>query len=272
MGKVMAINISSIRGIEKTSIEQVELIKDWGLQGDAHGGDWDRQVSIFPVEALEKVPPEKKEEVLKGGYTENFTISGIELSQLAIGNFVAIGKSYCKIIHIGKDDYKEHGRPYIVSREGRFSRVIKDGTVKLGDEVIVYPNTTESFLQCVQEGILTAVQVFLNEGMDTNVRDIYDATPLMLAARNGDAAIVQALLNKGADINAKSDDRVTALMVAAYAGHTEIVRMLLDASADPNVQSNSGMTALLLAKQGNNNNILRLLERAGVKMPGTEVD
>ena len=134
MGRVLSISVSSERGIEKTSINEVNVIEGWGLEGDAHGGDWDRQVSILPVEALEKVPEYKKEEVLKGGYTENFTVSGIPLEDLAVGKVLKLGEAKVKILQIGKER-KEHGRPYIVSREGRFGRVVQGGKVKVGDEV-----------------------------------------------------------------------------------------------------------------------------------------
>lgn len=135
MGKVLSINISSIRGIDKTSTDEVKVIEGWGLEGDAHGGDWDRQVSIFPVEMLEKVPDHKKNEVLGGGYTENFTTSGIAPDKLCVGSLVKIGDAIIEILHIGKEEYKEHGRPYIVSREGRFGKVVKGGLVRVGDSV-----------------------------------------------------------------------------------------------------------------------------------------
>lgn len=135
MGKVVAVNTSEVKGVEKTSVEQARIIEGWGLEGDAHGGDWDRQVSLFPVEALDKVPEHKKSEVLNGGYTENITIYGLPLSELAVGKLVRVGEAVVKIMHIGKEEYKEHGRPYIVSREGRFCRVVKGGLVRVGDEV-----------------------------------------------------------------------------------------------------------------------------------------
>lgn len=134
-GKVLSINISNKRGVEKKPVEQVNVIEDWGLEGDGHGGDWDRQVSILPIEALIKVPKEMQEEVNNGGYTENFTISGIKLEELSIGTTIKIGESEIKIYHIGKEKFKEHNRPYIVSREGRFGKVVKGGIVKVGDYV-----------------------------------------------------------------------------------------------------------------------------------------
>ncbi|XCH79156.1 MAG: MOSC domain-containing protein [Candidatus Dehalobacter alkaniphilus] len=105
------------------------------MEGDAHGGDWDRQVSIFPVEALTKVPVEKQKEVLEDGYTENVTISGVPIEELLVGRIVRLGEAEVQILYVGKEQYKEHGRPYIVSREGRFGSVVKEGRIRVGDSV-----------------------------------------------------------------------------------------------------------------------------------------
>jgi MOSC domain-containing protein YiiM len=134
MGKVLAINVAKVRGIEKTSVDSIKIVEGWGLEGDAHGGDWDRQVSIFPIEALEKVPADKKGEVLQGGFSENIVISGIPLEDLAVDKIVKIGEAQIKIIYIGKDQLKNDGRHYIVSREGRFGRVVSGGKANVGDD------------------------------------------------------------------------------------------------------------------------------------------
>lgn len=134
-GKIISINIGSQKGTDKVSVDEVMVVENWGLEGDAHAGDWDRQVSVFPVEALDKVPPYKIEEVLKGGFTENFTISGLPPNEMAVGKILILGDVEISISHIGKEKFKDSGRPYIVSREGRFGRVIKGGKVKRGDEV-----------------------------------------------------------------------------------------------------------------------------------------
>lgn len=135
MGEVLSINISNVRGVEKSSVPEVKVIEGWGLEGDAHGGDWSKQVSIFPVEALAKVPPHKKEEVLSASYTENFTISGLSPQLLTVGSQVQLGEAIIEIYYVGKEEFKEHGRPYIVSREGRFGKVIRGGIVRQGDKV-----------------------------------------------------------------------------------------------------------------------------------------
>ncbi len=135
MGKVLSLHISPERGTVKNDVPEVKIIAGWGFEGDAHGGDWDRQVSILPVEALAKVPPEKREEVLSDGYTENVTVTGLPLAELVPGVVLQLGEAIVEILYVGKEEWKEHGRPYIVSREGRFGRVVKGGKVRVGDPV-----------------------------------------------------------------------------------------------------------------------------------------
>jgi len=136
MANVTGLYISQKRGIDKTSVSSVNAIENWGIESDAHAGDWDRHVSIFPEEAMHVVPKEKREEVQKGGFTENITIAGLSLTQLCIGAVISIGTVKIKILYIGKEIYKEYGRSYIVSREGRFGVVMASGTISLGDSVI----------------------------------------------------------------------------------------------------------------------------------------
>jgi len=135
MGEVVSLNVSEKRGVEKTQVFSVNAIEGFGIEGDGHGGDWDKQVSVLPIEALEKVPSDKIEEVRKGGFTENITISGISLDNLNPGTLIRVGEAVIKILYIGKEEYKEYGRPYIVSREGRFGTVIKSGKINIGDSV-----------------------------------------------------------------------------------------------------------------------------------------
>ncbi|BCZ44434.1 molybdenum cofactor sulfurase [Clostridium gelidum] len=142
MGKVVSLNISDKRGTEKKQVVSVNAIEGFGIEGDAHAGDWDKQVSLLSIEALDKVPIDKIEEVEKGGFTENITVSGISLHEQNVGSLVRIGEAIIKILHIGKEEYKEYGRPYIVSREGRFGIVIKGGKINIGDSVEIISEDT----------------------------------------------------------------------------------------------------------------------------------
>jgi MOSC domain-containing protein YiiM len=136
-GKVIAVNTAEQRGIPKKSVGAGYLREGWGLEGDAHAGAWDRQISIFPLEAMALVPPTVMPTISADDYSENITIEGIPLEDLKVGGRLQIGEAEVLIRHIGKERFKEQGRPYIVSREGRFGTVVKSGRVAAGDIVIL---------------------------------------------------------------------------------------------------------------------------------------
>jgi MOSC domain-containing protein YiiM len=136
-GKVIAVNTADKRGTPKKNIGAGYLREGWGLEGDAHAGPWDRQISLFPLEAMALIPPDIKPTIAEGDYSENITIEGIPLEKLKIGGRLRIGEAEVLICHIGKEKPKATGRPYIVSREGRFGTVIKSGKVAAGDSVIL---------------------------------------------------------------------------------------------------------------------------------------
>jgi MOSC domain-containing protein YiiM len=118
-------------------VKEGYLREGWGLEGDAHAGPWDRQISVFPLEAMALVPPDIIPTISEEDYSENITIEGLPLEKLAIGRRLKIGEAEVLICHIGKEKPKPEGRPYIVSREGRFGTVTKSGTVKVEDHVIL---------------------------------------------------------------------------------------------------------------------------------------
>ena len=53
MGKVIAVCTSERKGIEKTSVPEIKVIEDWGIEGDAHAGKWHRQVSLLSFDKIE---------------------------------------------------------------------------------------------------------------------------------------------------------------------------------------------------------------------------
>jgi len=134
-GEVVAVNLSEKRGVPKSNVGSGYLKEGWGLEGDAHAGEWERQISLFPVEAMALVPEEVRKEMREGEYSENLTIQGIPLEELRVGRRLRIGEAVVEILQVGKGKLEPRGRAWIVSREGRFGRVLKGGKVKVGDEV-----------------------------------------------------------------------------------------------------------------------------------------
>jgi cyclic pyranopterin phosphate synthase len=131
-GKVIFLGKSEKRGL-KDKVQSLKLVENFGVEGDVHAGT-ERQVSLFPLEALAKVPKDKFTFPLDQ-LTENISTLGIPEYLLLPGKRLRIGEAELEILEIGKEELVEEGKPYAVSRWGRFCRVIKGGVVNLYDDV-----------------------------------------------------------------------------------------------------------------------------------------
>jgi MOSC domain-containing protein YiiM len=141
-GKVLAVNTSNEKGTKKKNIQKCLLIKDFGLNGDAHGGPWHRQVSLLANESIEKMR-QKGLQVGYGDFAENITTEGIDLVSLPIGTEIRIGESVIlRVTQIGKECHERCAIYYqagdcVMPKEGIFAEVINEGEVKVGDEIII---------------------------------------------------------------------------------------------------------------------------------------
>lgn len=140
MAKVLGINLSEVKGVVKTPIEKGFLKVDFGLEGDAHRGDWHRQVSLLGIESVDKIREKVIIELTPGIFAENITTEGIILYELPVGTRISIGQSILEITQIGKECHKgctvmKTAGDCVMPREGIFAKVIKDGWIKPGDEI-----------------------------------------------------------------------------------------------------------------------------------------
>lgn len=143
-GQIVAVSTSRHKGEKKNNLPACELVKDKGLQGDAHAGDWHRQVSLLAMESISKIR-EKGVDVAPGDFAENLTTTGIRVWELPLGTQMAVGdEALLEVTQIGKEChdrcaiYHQVG-DCVMPREGIFTRVLHGGTVKPGDEVLVLP-------------------------------------------------------------------------------------------------------------------------------------
>ena len=143
-GQIVAVSISPRKGQKKTNIPAGELKEDQGLEGDAHAGDWHRQVSLLAVESTAKIR-ERGLDVAPGDFAENITTSGIKIWQLELGTQLAVGReALVEITQVGKECHERCAIYHqvgdcIMPREGIFTRVVRGGIVKPGDAIRVLP-------------------------------------------------------------------------------------------------------------------------------------
>ena len=89
MGKLLAICTSPQRGTVKTEVESARLTPEWGIETDAHGGNWHRQVSLLSAEKIENF--RKKIWVDYGAFGENLVVEGYDFRNLPVTSRFAIG-------------------------------------------------------------------------------------------------------------------------------------------------------------------------------------
>ena len=110
-----------------------------------------------------------------------------------------------------------------------------------------YEFTPQGLLKSIEEGNEDAVHAFLSCGVDLEVRDERNWTPLMISSFNGNEEFALLLIKCGAKINARDKNGYAPLHWAAFNGYANVVKILLDKGADPNTQSQYGWTALMQA-------------------------
>jgi cyclic pyranopterin phosphate synthase len=142
-GKIKAISISKKKGIPKSNVKSVKLIEDFGLEGDAHGGNWHRQVSLLAVESIDKMRSAGLPNLRPGAFAENITTEFLVLPTLAIGTRIMIGLSTeLEVTQIGKECHSKCAIFFkigdcVMPKEGIFAKVIRGGEIKINDEIVV---------------------------------------------------------------------------------------------------------------------------------------
>ncbi len=139
MGIIRGICISEKRGTFKTEVPLARIVKEWGIEGDAHGGKWHRQISLLSFEKIEDFRA-RGAEVDFGAFGENLIVEGIDLRTVPVDSTLRIGEVILKVTQIGKECHT-HCQIYqrmgdcIMPREGIFAEVVQEGKIAVGDEI-----------------------------------------------------------------------------------------------------------------------------------------
>ena len=140
-GRVVSVNVSADKGVQKRPVESVTLVADHGIEADAHAGPWHRQVSLLADESAAKMRAGGAH-VGAGDFGENFTTEGIDVCRLPVGARLRVASALLQVTQIGKECHA-HCAIYhqvgdcVMPREGIFVRVLDGGEVRAGDEIRV---------------------------------------------------------------------------------------------------------------------------------------
>jgi MOSC domain-containing protein YiiM len=139
MARIEAVCTSESKGKRKKPAINVNLRENHGIIGDAHAGDWHRQVSLLAQESIEKMRSMGLD-VSAGDFAENITTSGIDLVSLPIGSRLQAGEALLEVTQIGKECHTRCAIFYqagdcVMPKEGVFAKVITGGSITPGDEI-----------------------------------------------------------------------------------------------------------------------------------------
>ncbi|HJO63079.1 MAG: MOSC domain-containing protein [Desulfobacterales bacterium] len=142
--KIISLAISKKKATRKQVINEALLIKNHGIKGDAHAGNWHRQVSFLSSESIE-VARRMGLDVSFGDFAENIATEGIDWKTMPIGTRVKLGDSaFVEITQIGKECHTKCAIYYkagdcIMPKEGVFAKVLEGGTIQCGDKIEILP-------------------------------------------------------------------------------------------------------------------------------------
>ena len=146
MVKVLAVCTSDRRGIQKTNVNSGYFSTDWGIDGDAHAGNWHRQVSLLSADKIEEFN-RRGADVVPGAFGENLVVEGFDFRNLPVGTLLRCGGVLLEMTQIGKECHT-HCAIYhkmgecIMPHEGVFARVLESGEIRVGDEMVIEERKT----------------------------------------------------------------------------------------------------------------------------------
>jgi len=142
--KVVSVNISKEKGTIKKPATKIRLTHQ-GIEGDAHSGPWNRQISLLGMGSIRKFEQQAGREICPGEFAENITLEGFDYLKIHPLDRLTCGDVEIEITQIGKEChgiscsiFKETG-DCVMPKEGVFARVLHPGLVSEGDSIEFHP-------------------------------------------------------------------------------------------------------------------------------------
>lgn len=139
MASVIAVCVSERRGVRKREVPRIELKRSYGILGDAHAGNWHRQLSLLARESVDTMR-QPGLNLSPGAFAENIVTEGIELKTLPVGTRLRVGPALLEVTQIGKECHndcaiKQAAGKCVMPTEGIFAIVLEEGAICPGDEI-----------------------------------------------------------------------------------------------------------------------------------------
>lgn len=153
-GRVRAICTSERRGTEKHAVSEARFEKGYGIRGDAHAGNWHRQVSLLSYDKVKEFN-ERGAKVVDGAFGENLVVEDLDFRSFPVGTILECEDVVLKMTQIGKECHT-HCQIYqrmgecIMPVQGVFAEVLVSGTIHVGSVMTArFPDGTEPFTAAV---------------------------------------------------------------------------------------------------------------------------
>lgn len=145
MGSVIAVCISNRKGVRKNAVPQITVKREHGIVGDAHAGNWHRQISLLADESIETMRALGLT-LTPGAFAENIVTGGVELKSLPVGTRLRVGEALLEVTQIGKECHndcaiKKTTGKCVMPTEGIFAAVMEEGVIRPGDRIAVEEGT-----------------------------------------------------------------------------------------------------------------------------------
>ena len=119
---IRAVCISEKKGEQKHAVDRIMLRPGHGIVGDAHAGNWHRQVSLLGCESVAKLQEK------------------VSVQLYPVGTKLRIGCALCEVTQIGKKCHadcaiRRQAGDCVMPREGIFAVVLEAGCAQAGDIV-----------------------------------------------------------------------------------------------------------------------------------------
>lgn len=142
--KIVSLNTSLQKGTIKTPVSSISLTA-LGVDGDAHSGNWHRQVSLLAVESIASFSTKLGRTAHYGEFAENITTQGVALHKLNPFDRLLFKNCILEVTQIGKKCHGEGCTIFtevgncVMPKEGIFARVVKGGVLLPDQEFTVLP-------------------------------------------------------------------------------------------------------------------------------------